>query len=661
MKKQICCILILIILTGSAIAKIELNSVFDSGMVLQRNTTVNIWGQASPQAQVTITGSCLINPVTVRAGRGGEWQAGLETKDAGGPHNLIITDQKDKTSIELTDILCGEVWLCSGQSNMQMSVANSDNAQEETAKADYPGIRLFHVPMASSPDKQSDVNAKWQKCSPETIPGFSAAGYYFGRKLHKELNVPIGLIHSSWGGSRIEAWIPTVGYEGLDRLSNIYEEIRAKTPGSSEYAANLKAALSRVEQWQKQALEALKEGKAADDLPSVNLNLPQANKGIQGLYNAMIHPIVPYTIKGAIWYQGEANRLDGMLYYEKMKALINGWRKVWNQGDFPFYYVHLAPYRYGEDEALQLVWEAQTQSLTIPNTGMAVTNDIGNYQDIHPKNKQDVGKRLALWALAKDYGKTDLVYSGPLFKSADFAGGKAIVKFDHSGSGLTTRDGKAPDWFEIAGDDGVFCKANAEITDKDTVTVWSEEVSSPRIVRLGWNKGATPNLMNKEGLPTPAFSSDIKTRLLPEGENFALNKPYTCTDENTHGTAWRQGLTDGSWEENGLNCFASNETSRFPKYATIDLEQIRTVSKAYIGVPAFGSTRNVEIQLSTDGKDFRTAGKYEFSLRKSEKALISFPPQQARYVRLAYLDTYGTRVNYNENFVFTTEVEVYEE
>ncbi|AQQ69792.1 F5/8 type C domain protein [Limihaloglobus sulfuriphilus] len=662
MKKQICCIIVsLIILTGSVFAQIELNSVFDSGMVLQRNTTVNIWGKASAGAQVTITGSCMVNPVTVRAGSGGQWQAGLETKGAGGPYNLIITDRKDNSAIELTDILCGEVWLCSGQSNMAMSVGNSNDAQEEIANADYPNIRLFQIPRLSSPDKQDDVNAKWQVCSPENIPDFSAAGYYFGRKLHKELNVPIGLIHSSWGGSRIEAWIPTLGYEDLDRLSGIYEEIKAKTPGSSEYNSKLKEAMASVEKWQKEALQALKDGKAVNDLPAVSLNLQQGNHGIQGLYNAMIHPIVPYTIKGVIWYQGESNRLDGMLYYEKMKALIGGWRSVWNQGDFPFYYVHLAPYRYADDEWLPLVWEAQLHSLTIPNTGMAVTNDIGNYQDIHPKNKQDVGKRLALWALAKDYGKTALVYSGPLFKSADFAGGKAVVKFDHSGSGLTTRDGKAPDWFEVAGDDGVFHKANAEITGKDTVTVWSEEVTSPKIVRLGWNKRATPNLMNKEGLPTPAFSSDIQTRLLPEGENFALNKPYTCTNENTHGTAWRQGLNDGSWAENSVNCFASNESDKFPKYATIDLEQIKTVSKVYIGVPAFGSTRNVEIQLSTNAKDFKTVGKYEFSLKKSEKALISFPPQQARYVRVAYLDTYKTRVNYNENFVFTTEVEVYKE
>ena len=250
----------------------------------------------------------MVYPVEAQVDADGKWKAAFKTKGAGGPYNLIVKDKSDDTSVELTDILCGEVWLCSGQSNMEWSVSRADNSEEEIANADYPNIRLFHIPKATSPDKQTDVNAKWEKCSPETIPGFSAVGYFFGRSLYKELNIPIGLIESAWGGSVIEAWIPTVGYNQSDRLDALYNEVKAKTPGSSEYTKKLQEALTKVKAWEKDASAALRNGTAVDDMPAIQLNLRQGNHGVQGLYNAMIHPIVPYTIKGAIWYQGESNR-----------------------------------------------------------------------------------------------------------------------------------------------------------------------------------------------------------------------------------------------------------------------------------------------------------------------------------------------------------------
>jgi sialate O-acetylesterase len=215
-----------------------------------------------------------------------------------------------------------------------------------------------------------------------------------------------------------------------------------------------------------------------------------------------------FAIRGAIWYQGESNREDGLLYYDKMKALINGWRKVWEQGDFPFYYVQLAPYRYGPDPLLlPRIWQAQKNALSIPNTGMAVTTDIGNITDIHPKKKHDVGRRLALWALAKTYGRKDLVYSGPLYKSMSVEGGKIRIHFDHIGSGLASRDGKPLTWFTIAAADKNFLKANAKI-DGDTVLVWSDTVAKPAAVRFGWHQEAEPNLINKEGLPASPFRTD---------------------------------------------------------------------------------------------------------------------------------------------------------
>ncbi len=662
MNRQIRNIITVCILFAAAstlLAEIKLPAVVGDNMVIQRDTIVNIWGWAAPNAKIAISGSCMKSPAAAVAGKDGKWSASFSSLGAGGPYTLTIKDGSDGSTLALNNILCGEVWLCSGQSNMEWRVSSSDNPAQEIAAANYPKIRLFHIPKASSPDKQKDVVASWVECTPENIPNFSAVGYYFGRNLHDELNVPVGLINSSWGGSVIDAWIPTEGYEGLDRLGSILSQIKQKTPGSPEYTENLKKAIETVQDWRTKAVEAMKTGTSAPDLAAVSLNLPQNNHGIQGLYNAMIYPIIPYTIKGALWYQGESNRLDGMLYYEKKKALIEGWRKLWGVGDFPFYYVHLAPYKYPDAESLPLVWEAQLYCLNIPNTGMAVTNDIGNYENIHPTNKQDVGKRLALWALAKDYGKKDIVYSGPLYKNARFANGKAYVSFNHSGSGLTTRDGKTPDWFEVAGDDGVFHKAQAMIEGKDTVVVSSDEVKEPQAVRLGWDKSATPNLMNKEGLPTPAFSSDIEVRTLPQGKNLALNKPYESSNPNTHGDAWKQGLTNGSWAEDALNCYATNENVEFPKYATIDLGAIETVGKVYIGVPAFGSTKTVQIELSTDGKDFKPAGKYVFSQKKSERTMISFKPVKARYVRVVYLDYYTTVVNYSVGFMFTTEVEVY--
>ena len=660
MKTQIRSIILMFILSAAAYlpAQIKLPAVVGDNMVIQRDTMVNIWGWAAPNAKISVSGSCMKAPASAVAGKDGKWSANFESLGAGGPYTLAMKDNSDGSTVELKNILCGEVWLCSGQSNMGFTVARVDNAKQEIDSANYPNIRLFNIPTASSPEKQTDVKAAWVECTPESVSNFSAVGYFFGRNLHTELNIPVGLINSSWGGSIIEAWIPTEGYEGLGLLDNILGQIKQKTPGSPEYTENLKKAIESVQDWRTKAVEAMKNGTSVPDLPAVSLNLMQGNHGIQGLFNAMIHPIIPYTIKGAIWYQGESNLLDGMLYSEKMKALIGGWRKLWGVGEFPFYYVHLAPYKYSGINNLPYLWEAQLYALNIPNTGMAVTNDIGNFTDIHPTNKQDVGKRLSLWALAKDYGK-DIVYSGPLYKSVKFQDGKAYVTFDHSGSGLATRDGKTPDSFEIAGGDNVFHAAQAKIEGKDTVVVWSDKVTDPKVVRLGWTDGASPNLINKEGLPTASFSSDIEIRTLPKGKNLALNKPYECSNTNLHGSAWRQGLTNGNWGEDALNCFATNEETVFPKYATIDLGKIETVSKVHIGVPSFGSTKTVQIELSTDGKDFKYAGQYVFSQKKSERKMISFNPAQARYVRVVYPDYYTTSVNYSVGFMFTTEVEVY--
>lgn len=444
-------------------------------MVLQRDKSLPVWGWADAGEEVTV--SIGDAKESAKADENGEWRVDLPKMEAGGPHKLVV---KGANTIELADVLVGEVWVCSGQSNMEWPVTRADNAQQEIAAAKYPNIRLFHVQRRPAGVPEDDVVAEWKAATPENIGGFSAVSYFFGRKLHQDLDVPVGLIATSWGGTRIEPWTPPAGFAAVPKLESIGQNVKRV---SEEY-------------------EKLEDPKKKH--PLANAGQPT------GLYNGMVHGLVPFAIRGAIWYQGESNRADGMMYHEKMKGLILGWRKVWKQDAFPFLYVQLAPFNYGGDsKMLPEIWQAQLETLQIPNTGMAVITDVGNLKDIHPKNKQEVGRRLALWALATTYGKKDLVYSGPLFKKAEAEDGKIRVEFDHVGGGLTTRDDKPIDWFEVAGSDGKFIKAAAEIDGK-SVVVSSDAVESPTAVRFGWNQDAEPNLTNKDGLPASPFRAEVK-------------------------------------------------------------------------------------------------------------------------------------------------------
>jgi sialate O-acetylesterase len=402
-------------------------------------------------------------------------------------------------------VLVGEVWLCSGQSNMQFSVSSVSHARKELQQANHPHIRLFTVPMRPAGEPANDVSGTWTVCTPKTVPGFAAVGYFFGRELHDQLDVPVGLINSSWGGTRIEPWTPPVGFSDVPALASILTGIGE---AHAAYAKTTAAALPHYAEWLAIAEQAKSKGETIPSPPEWPASPLGNNYAPTGLYNGMIHPLVPFAIRGAIWYQGESNNGEGMLYFEKMKALIDGWRSVWHEGDFPFLYVQLAPYNYGggNPTALARIWEAQTAALAIPDTGMAVTNDVGNVKDIHPKDKQDVGKRLALWALAKTYGK-QIVYSGPLYKSMNIDGSKIRVKFDHVGGGLVARNGKPLDWFQIAGEDKKFVDAEATI-DGDSVVVSSPKVEKPVAVRFAFDQVAEPNLQNVEGLPASAFRTD---------------------------------------------------------------------------------------------------------------------------------------------------------
>ena len=482
-------------------ADVRLPTVVGSNMVLQREAPLPIWGWAAPGEEVSVKLGDAVQQA--KTGDNGKWKVTLPAmKSGGGPLEMTVTG---KNTIKLTNILIGEVWVGSGQSNMQWSLSQTANAKVEIEKANYPKIRLFSVPLVPSGTPAQDVNTSWTECNPDTASRFSAVLYLFGRELQTSLDVPVGLIATSWGGTRIEPWIPPEGFASQKELGEAFAALQATRTG---YQDVLKKNVALFRPWLEASEKALAAGTEIPDPPTLPNHPLNSNGAPTGLYNGMVYPIVPFAIRGAIWYQGESNLGQGMFYSTLMKGLIQGWRNVWGQGDFPFYYVQLAPYRYGGKEtALPEIWEAQTATLAFPNTGMAVITDIATVGDIHPPNKQDVGKRLALWALAKTYGKSDVVYSGPLYDSITVELDTIKIKFKHAEGGLMSRDGKPLTWFSIAGEDKKFVPAEATISG-DMVLVHSPKVSSPVAVRFGWHQLAEPNLANKAGLPASPFRSD---------------------------------------------------------------------------------------------------------------------------------------------------------
>lgn len=477
-------------------ADVRLPAIISNNMVLQRDLALPFWGSADPGEEVTVTIGD--NKGTAKADASGRWQVKLAAMPkAGGPYEVVI---KGKNEIKLANVLVGEVWAGSGQSNMQWNVAQSKDAPAEIAAAKFPKIRLFMIPLVPFGTPAPDVAARWVECSRETVGGSSAVLFFFGRDIHQQLDMPVGLITTAWGGTRIQPWIPPEGYAAIPELEG---EKTGYMQALTGYAQALKAYSEQIEK-HVAAVKAGGEKLLAPSPPNHPLN---NNYQWTGLYNGMIHPIAPFGIRGFLWYQGESNRGEGMHYYQCQRGLIEGWRKVWGQGDFPFLFVQLAPYKYGNNfTALPEIWEAQTATLAVKNTGMAVTTDITTLNDIHPPNKQDVGKRLALWALAKTYGKDQLVYSGPLYKGMKTDGSKIVIEFTHA-AGLKSSDGKPLSWFAVAGADKKFIKAQATVQG-ETVVVSAPEVSSPAAVRFGWHELATPNLANGAGLPASPFRTD---------------------------------------------------------------------------------------------------------------------------------------------------------
>ncbi len=623
-------------------ADVKLPRIFSSNMVLQKGIEIPVWGWANKGEQITVT----FNNKSVRAktDSNGKWMVKLPVQEYGGPHKMTI---KGKNTIELDNILIGEVWVCSGQSNMEWRVVQSVNGEKKVAAANFPKIRLFTVPKAVAQFPQDDISSgEWVECTPETVPNFSAVGYFFGRDVFKELNVPVGLIYTSWGGTVAETWssaetiskdpdlkgkltelqqmdlnkyqdeklaqvkkmlggelsdkdlgmqngqpvwsavdfndnswrtIKTPmyweqqGYVDIDGIGWYRKEIMLTEQQSN---ANATLHLGKIDDsditfmngitigktdglYDKDRVytipkELLKPGK---NMIVVRVDDTGGNGGIWGdpenqflaigsekvdisgdwkfkiskatvgavnigpnsyptlLFNAMINPILPYGIKGAIWYQGESNAGRAKQYQRIFPEMIMDWRKHWNQGDFPFLFVSLANFNPPVENPGESDWaelrESQTKTLSLPNTGMALAIDIGEANDIHPKNKQDVGKRLALNALKVAYNK-DIVFSGPMYKSVEFKNGKAILIFSETGSGLKAKDKYGYlKGFTIAGSDKKFQWAKAEIIDNKTVVVYSENIKDPKSVRYGWaNNPDDVNLYNIEGLPANPFRTD---------------------------------------------------------------------------------------------------------------------------------------------------------
>ncbi len=483
-------------------ADVSLPSVIGENMVLQQGMPIPIWGWADPGEEVTVKLERRKESAT--ADGDGCWKVEIKKMKAGGPYTMTVSGNN---TINLYNILVGEVWVCSGQSNMQWSVQASQNSKMEIAAANYPRIRLFTAERTVASEPQKDVPGKWVECSPETVGEFSAVGYFFGRELHNKLQIPIGLINSSWGGTRAEAWtsMPTL------KSDPMYQAILERGERDVE---NFKEAFDQYEEayenWKQEMREAEVTGEPVPNPPRMP-NLVYRNPHRPAvLYNGMIAPLIPYAVQGAIWYQGESNAGRAYQYRSLFKDMILDWRKNWGNEDLAFLFVQLANFiqTYSPDTAWAELREAQAMALKLPNTGMAVTIDIGNPTDIHPRNKQEVGRRLALDALAGTYGKDDVIYSGPMYKSMEKEGAKIRISFNHLGGGLISGDGKDLQGFLIAGSDRQFEEANAMIDGNDVI-VWSDKVTRPAAVRYAWKDNPEEcNLYNRAGLPANPFRTD---------------------------------------------------------------------------------------------------------------------------------------------------------
>lgn len=480
-------------------AAVTLPKLLGSHMVLQREQPIHLWGWADPGETVTATMNG--KSATDTTDNMGHWNIYLPAFEAGGPYTLTI---KGTNPIELDDILVGDVWFASGQSNMEMPLKGFGggtvikNAEEEIRNATHPDIRLFHAPNRSSDFPLPDYNAEWTTCTPETATNFSAVAYFFGRDINKDEHVPIGLIDSTWGGTPAEAWVSMEGLSADAGLMPVFAEWAQMADLTAE-----KPALLRAEKLEDQQAQAAGKPKPMHPWHPAPESWQPA-----GLFNGMVAAALNFRIKGVIWYQGESNSgLARANMYEKIfPALITDWRTHWGEGNFPFLFVQLAAFGSSPVESYATIREAQRRTLRLTDTGMAVAIDIGTENNVHPPDKQDVGARLALAAEALAYGKK-VEYSGPMFRETSIEGSHLRVWFTHTTGGLKASGGGALTGFEVAGADHHFVPATAQI-DGETVLLTADAVTSPKYARYGWANFPTVNLVNGENLPASPFTSE---------------------------------------------------------------------------------------------------------------------------------------------------------
>lgn len=498
-----------LLLTTAARADVTPHVLFTDNMVLQADREIPVWGLAQPgeRIQVVLAGGKVSAQDRAIADAKGRWMVRLPkqsaTTDQAPPLTLTFRGNNEVT---LHNILIGEVWMASGQSNMQMSLKDCQDGDKAAAAATDSHIRLYTVPNVAAPIPLTSIASrpKWTECSPQSVLYFSGLAYYFAKHLRKDLKVPIGIIHTSWGGTPAEAWTsqealeaePTLRYynEALAAAMKAYDPEKART----QYQEAMK-------QWEKAAAEAKTAGKPAPGRPRPQVNPATSPWSPSSLYNAMISPLIPYGIAGAIWYQGESNADRAFEYRTLFPAMIKDWRKRFGY-DFPFLFVQLAPWNVPTTQTWPELREAQLMTLSLPKTGMAVITDVGDPTDIHPKRKEPVGERLAILARGIAY-KQPIEYSGPIFKSMRIESDQLVLTFDHVDGGLEKR-GERLSGFTIAGADRKFLPALAIVTGPDKVRVFNPRLKEPVAVRFGWHNYPETSLWNKAGLPASPFRTD---------------------------------------------------------------------------------------------------------------------------------------------------------
>ncbi len=489
-------------------AELKLAAVFSDHMVLQRDKQVAVWGWADAGAEVTVefapsAGSGRAGQKkSARAGVDGKWMMKFDPMPAcAEPLTMEVSSSIGNLKSKIGDILVGEVWLGSGQSNMAMGVARARDFETEKTTAHWPLIRMFREESSGSKIPQLDCKGKWVACSPETVGSFSATLYFFGRELYRELKVPVGLINSSVGGTPIESWASAEAQDRVPELNAVTKEETEFDPVAAK--ATYEKALSR---WKTAVAKAKADGKPAPRKPKDPVEQHNRKGGMGGLFNGKIAPLIPYTIRGAVWYQGEANSRPGKgsLYQYQLPALISDWRSRWGE-DFAFAWVQLPNFK-REGEGWMLVREAMLKTLRLPQTGMVITVDIGDSGNIHPENKQEVGRRLSLWALGTVYGQKVAAISGPLPTGNEFRSSDVVISFTHASDGLVAKDG-ALKGFVIAGEDRQWKTAQARI-DGNKVIISCPDIKKPVAVRYAWEADPVCNLFNRAGLPASPFRTD---------------------------------------------------------------------------------------------------------------------------------------------------------